>query len=201
MTGHNGNARPVLRKPGPPPGTRAWNSVRPAGTGGHDSQPGQEVPAATQARKPWLLPVAGAAATAVPAGPGLALAAAGHPGAVPLLIASGVIGLVSVIAGTAVKIYNSAQRTRHLQIQHEGATAIATAMARCIDAAHAGASGLPVRQGAAEAAEVRASAMQMVTEMMPAMIAVIEQQTLAPDDLDGGAPGRQLPAGNLEKSA
>jgi hypothetical protein len=41
----------------------------------------------------------------------------------------------------------------------------------------------------------------MVTEMLPAMVAVIGQRTPAPGDPDGGAPGRQLPAGNLEKSA
>jgi hypothetical protein len=198
MTGDNTNARSVPRNPGDEPGPCASRSTKAAAADGHDGQPRQEAPAADRARKPWLFAAAGAAAAAVPAGPGLALAAAGHPQAVPLLIASGVIGLVSVIAGSVVKIYDSTQRTRRLQIQHASATAIATAMARCIDSAHAAAPGLPARHRAAEAADVRARAMQMVTEMMPAMIAVIERQSPALDDLDARAHGQQRPPGPAE---
>jgi hypothetical protein len=143
MTGNNSSARSVPRKPGDALSLRASRSTKAATADGHDGRPRQEAPAAGPVRKPWLLAAAGATAAAVPAGPGLALAAAGHPEAVPLLIASGVIGLVSIIAGAAVKIYDSTQRTRRLQIQHESTTAIATAMAKCIDAAHAAAPGLP----------------------------------------------------------
>jgi hypothetical protein len=198
MTGNNTNARSVPRKPGDAPGLCASRSTKAAAADGHDGQPRPDTPAADRVRKPWLFAAAGATAAAVPAGPGFALAAAGHPQAVPLLITSGVIGLMSVIAGSAVKIYDSTQRTRRLQIQHASTTAIATAMARCIDAAHTAAPGLPARQRATEAADVRASAMQMVTEMMPAVIAVIERQSPALDDLNARTPGRQRPPGPAE---
>jgi hypothetical protein len=125
---------------------------------------------------------AGAAAAAVPAVPGVAFAAAGHPAGLLLLICSGVIGLMSIIANAAVKIHDGAQQTRRLEIQHAGTTAIAEAMARCIDDAHA-LRDAPARQRATESVSARASAMQLVTEMMPAMLAVIGQPNAVPDDL------------------
>jgi hypothetical protein len=128
--------------------------------------------------------VGGAAAAAIPAAPGVALAAAGHPQAIPLLVSSGVIGLVSIITGAVVKIHDSAQRTRRLQIQHEGATALANAMARCLDDAHAAAPDLPSELRAAEAASVRAAAMQTAAQAMPAMLAALGQQNPDPGDAD-----------------
>jgi hypothetical protein len=133
----------------------------------------------------------GAAATAIPAAPGLALAAAGHTQAIPLLISSGVIGLASVIAGAVVKMHDSTQRTRRLQIEHEGRTAIAKAMAKCLDDAHAAAEALPPDLRAAEAADVRATAVQTVAQIMPAMLAAIGQQ-----DPDRGDVGTVHPVGS-----
>jgi hypothetical protein len=119
---------------------------------------------------------------------------AGHPqAAVPLLIGSGVIGLASILAGAAVKIHDSAQRTRRLEIQTAGPTAIAEAIARCIDDTHAAALDVAARQRPAEAASVRASASQAVTQMMPAMLAAIGQQTPRHSGL-GDPPVRQRPA-------
>jgi hypothetical protein len=134
-------------------------------------------PAGGRARKFWFLTAAGTAVTAIPAAPGLAYAAAGHPQAVPLLVCSGLIGMASIIAGAAVKIYDSAQRTRRMQIPHAGPTAIAEAMARCIDDAHASAADIPASQRPAEAAAMRTTAAQAITEMMPAIIAAIGQQS------------------------
>lgn len=145
----------------------------------------------TRAGWPWLYAAGGAAATAIPAAPGLALAAGGHAQAIPLLIASGVIGLVSVMAGAVVKIHDSTQRTRRLQIEHEGTTAIAKAMAKCLDDTHAAAEALPADLRAAEAASVRATAMQTMAEIMPAMLAVIGQH-----DPDRGDVGIVHPVGN-----
>ena len=170
MTANNTSARSG-QQPGHASSLRAWRSAEP-GAGRRDGPAGQEGPAG-RIWKPRSFAAAGAAATAVPAVPGLAFAASGHPGALPLLILSGVIGVVSVIAGAAVQIYGCAQRTRRLQIQHEGTTAIAEAIARCIDDAHAAARDVAARQKATEAASVRASAVQAVTEIMPALLAVI----------------------------
>jgi hypothetical protein len=176
-------------EPGHVPGLQAGHSLRPAAAGQQDALPRQQDPPGERVRKPGVVAVAGTAAAAVPAGPGLALAAAGHPGAaVPLLICSGVIGLVSVIAGVVVRIYESKQQTRRLEIQHAGTAAIAAAMARCIDDAHAAAQDVPARQRAAEAASVRASAGQAVAEILPAMLAAIDPQTRRTAGLSAPAP-------------
>lgn len=108
----------------------------------------------------------------------------------PLLISSGVIGLISVIAGTVVKMHDATQRTRRLQIEHEGRTAIAKAMAKVLDDAHAAAEELPPDLRAAEAASVRATAMQTVAQIMSAMLAVTGQQ-----DPDRGEIGTVHPVG------
>jgi hypothetical protein len=159
--------------------------------GQQDALPVQPAPDGDRAGTPWVFAVAGATAAAVPAGPGLALAASGHAqAAVPLLICSGVLGMASVIAGAVVRAYETMQRTRRMEIQHAGPTAIAEAMARCIDDAHAVAQDVPGRQRAAEAASVRASAGQAVTEMMPAMLAALGQQTTRSDGLNDSAPGQ-----------
>jgi len=157
---------------------RARRGTRAAAPGGAGVAPRKE----TRPGRPWLFAAGGAAATAIPAAPGVALAAAGHPQAIPLLISSGVIGLVSVITGALVKIHDSAQRTRRLQIQYEGTTALANAMARCLDDAHAAAPDLPPDLRAAEAASVRAAAMRTAAQAMPAMLAVLGQQNPDPGD-------------------
>jgi hypothetical protein len=54
-------------------------------------------------------------------------------------------------AGAAVKIHDSAHRTHRVQIQHAGPTAIAEAMARCIDDARTSAPDVPVGQRTAAA--------------------------------------------------
>lgn len=167
----------------PPPARR---STQPGMQDGPAALPRQE----TRAGWPWLY-AAGGVATAIPAAPGLALAAAGHTQAIPLLIASGVIGLVSVIAGAVVKMHDSTERTRRLQIEYEGRTAIAKAMAKVLDDAHAAAEDLPPDLRAAEAASVRETAMQTVAEIMPAMLAVTGQQ-----DPGRGDVGAVRPVGN-----
>jgi hypothetical protein len=159
---------------------RARRGTRAAAPGGADAMPQQE----TRPGRPWLFAAGGAAATAIPAVPGIVLAATGHPQAIPLLVSSGVIGLVSVITGAVVKIHDSAQRTRRLRIQHEGTTALATAMARCLDGAHAAAPDLPPGLRAAEAASVRAAAMQTAAQVMPAMLAAFGQQNPDPGYAD-----------------
>jgi hypothetical protein len=114
-------------------------------------------------------PSASPAAADRQAAPGIALAATGNPHAVPLLISSAVIGLVTVIAGAAVRIHDSTQQTRRLKIQLAGSTAIAEAMARCIDDTHTAAQDVRASRGPAEAASVRASNNKVLAKMMPAV--------------------------------
>jgi hypothetical protein len=109
---------------------------------------------------------------------------------VPLLVCSGVIGMISIITGAAARIYEIRQQTRRLEIQHAGPTAIAEAMARCIDDAHATPQEVPARQRAAEAASIRSSAGQTVAELMPAMLAAIGQQPPSSSGLRTQAPSR-----------
>jgi hypothetical protein len=195
MRGNNrcGQARPAA--PGGAPSLPVRRLAGPAAAAQQNVLPPGHFPATGQAWKPRTMAVAGTAATAFPAAPGLALAAAGHPqAAAPLLICSAVFGIVSIVTGAVVRIYETRQRTRWLEIQNAGATAIAKAMAQAIDDAHAAAPDLPARQRAAEAASVRASAGQAITEMMPAMLAAIDQQTDTSADLHVPVPGHgQVP--------
>ena len=157
------------------PSLQAWPSASPAAADQQDGPPHQDNRAG-RGRRPSAFAAAGAAAAAIPAAPAIALAATGNPHAVPLLISSAVIGLVTVIAGAAVRIHDSAQQTRRLKIQLAGPTAIAEAMARCIDDTHTAAQHVRASRGAAEAASVRASNSQVLAEMMPAVLVAIGQQ-------------------------
>lgn len=178
------SGRPRPLGPGYGPGPQTGPGHDPATADQRDALPFQDAAGGGRARSRWGFAAAGAAATAVPAGPGLALAAVGDPHAVLLLICSGAIAAVSVITGAVVRIYDIAQQTRRLQIQYEGPNAIATAMAKCIEDTHAAAQDVPAGQRAAEAASVRASAATALTEMMPAMLAALGQQTSRPADLN-----------------
>ncbi len=174
------------------PNPQALPSVSPAAAARQDGPPQQEYPVG-RGRKPSAFAAAGAAAAAIPAVPGVALAATGNPHAVPLLISTAVIGLVTVIAGAAVRIHDSAQQTRRLKIQLAGSTAIAEAMARCIDNTHAAAQDVRASRGAAEAASVRASNSRVLAEMMPAVLVVIGQQVpQAPQGLGATSSFRRV---------
>jgi hypothetical protein len=126
--------------------------------------------------------IGGAIATAIPAMPGLALAASGSPHAMPLLIFSGVIAIISVIASAIVKIHGSRQQTRRLEIRQEPVAALANAIARCLDDAHAAATDVPYHQRVDEAARLRATAMKAVEQTMPAVLAMIEQNSLSEEE-------------------
>ena len=126
--------------------------------------------------------IGGAIATAIPATPGLALAATGSPHAVPLLISSGVIAIISVTASAIVKIHGNRQQTRRLEIRQEPVATLAKAIARCLDDAHAAATDVPYQQRVDEAASVRAAAMKAVEQTMPAVLAMIEQNSLSEEN-------------------
>jgi hypothetical protein len=74
-------------------------------------------------------------------------------------------------------------------MQQAGTATLAAAMARCIVDTHATGRDLLAHDRAAEAASVRASAEQTVAQVMPAMLAVIRQQTATAADLNDQVPG------------
>lgn len=178
MTANNTSARSAAPGPGRMLSLSGRRNAAATGLGDRPARHGAR--AARLGGKGYA--AAGAAAAAVPAIPGVAFAAAGHPAGILLLICSGVIGLISIITNAVVKIYDSAQQTRRLEIQHAGTKVIAKAVARCIDDAHA-LRDVPARQRADEVLSARASAMQLVTEMTPVMLAVIGQQNAALDEV------------------
>ena len=132
-----------------------------------------------RARACHRVAIGGAIATAIPATPGIALAATGSPHAVPLLIFSGVIAAISIITSAIVKIHGNRQQTRRLEIRQEPVAELAKAIARCLDAAHAVAADVPYHQRVDEAATIRATAMKAVEQTMPAVLAMIEKNSLS----------------------
>jgi hypothetical protein len=158
--------------------------------------------ATRQVRRSWALAAIGAAVTAVPGSPGLVLAIAGNPHAPALLISSGFVGAATIMATGAVRIYETSQRTRRLQLQLEGSTAIARAVARCIDDSHIGAQDLPAGQQASEVANMRASAQNVLLELMPAVLAAICQRQPSDVGLDEARQRtRRRPPSNIKKPA
>src|SRR5260370_16245058 len=133
---NNSRGRTAPPAPGPGGGLEPRARNRAPATGGQDPMT-HDRPVGRRATQRWLFAAAGTAATAISAAPGLAYAAAGQPQAVPLLICSGVIAMASIIAGAAIRIHDNAERTRRLQIQHAGPTAITEAVARRLAAPHA----------------------------------------------------------------
>jgi hypothetical protein len=141
---------------------------------GHVSaRPGKETPS----RRHWIL-AGGAAAAAVPGVPGLAWIIVGRPGAWPFLVAAVGLALAAVVLNAVTAMYQARQETRRGEIERRGADVLPAALARCIDDAHARARDLPPAAEAAEAAQVRVSANEILSRMLPAVLAVMSQ---APD--------------------
>jgi hypothetical protein len=112
----------------------------------------------------------GAAAAAIPATPGMVWLIAGRAGALPFLVAAGVLAMATAAVSGAVSMYEARQETRRREIECHSVDAIADALARCIDATHAPAPSPLKAQQAEEAAKVRASALQFLTQAAPAML-------------------------------
>jgi len=141
------------------------------------------------------------AAVAIPATPGLAWAAEGRPGALPLLIAAAVIALVAGILNAAAAIYEARQQTRRLEIMLGGRDTLAAAVARCLDDAHARAQAANPATEIEEIARVRASAREILTEVIPPVAALVGQAPQRPTD--AARPGTVIeaePAGAVTHS-
>ena len=122
----------------------------------------------------WIVTV-GAVAAAIPAGPGIARTVEGRPGALPLLVLAAVVAIVTVALNTAAVMYQARQETLRKEIEYRSADTLAAAMARCIDDAHAKAKNLPAARELEEASQVRASARQLLTDVMPCIAASLER--------------------------
>lgn len=116
-------------------------------------------------------------AAGLPAAPGLAWAIEGRPGALPLLAVAAAAATVIGILNAAAGMYEARQETRRTEIEHRSANTLAAALARCLDDAHAKAQNLSGVEEIEETARVRASARQLLTDVVPPITALLGQAT------------------------
>jgi hypothetical protein len=132
----------------------------------HTAQEPAGVPVPGHAGHRWIS-ISGAIAAMVPAGPGVALAIAGRPGALPLFIMAAVVAVVTGILSAAVALYQARQETVRTQVRHHSNEMIAQALAGCITATHTRAQDLTDPVEIQEADRVRASARQLLAGWHP----------------------------------
>jgi hypothetical protein len=160
---------------------RSRNLARPLIMPQDHQQPGPEAaPYALQlvgGSHPWVRRIAAGGATTlmVPAGSGLAWLIAGKPDVRLLLGVAAVIAVVTMILGAVAMMYQARQETRRKEIERGAADTLAAALARCLDDAHASVEDLPTNRQVEEAARVRASASQIVSDMTPAILTLLGQ--------------------------
>ena len=152
---------------------RQDGSSCPSGLGHASARGGRETPSWRR----WIL-AGGAAAAAVPGVPGLAWIIVSRPGAWPFLVAAVGLALAAVVLNAVAAMYQARQETRRREIERHGADVLADALARCIDDTHARAQNLSPVGEVGEAARVRTSASDILSRMLPAVLAVVSQ---APD--------------------
>jgi hypothetical protein len=124
----------------------------------------------------WIV-TAGTAAAAIPGTPGIERAVAGRPGALPLLVLAGVVAIITVVLNAVAVMYQARQETRRKEIEFRSIDVLTAAAARCLDAAHAKAQNLPPARELEEAARVRADAHKLLTDVMPHIAAVLDQDS------------------------
>lgn len=115
-----------------------------------------------QAQEPPRIAGGGIIAAGIPVGPGLALAIAGRPGALPFFAIAAVVVVVTGILSMAATMYQARQETLRMQIRYHGMDTFSAALARCIDDGHVKAQNLTGDKEIEEAERVRASARQLV---------------------------------------
>ena len=131
----------------------------------------------TAGSRVWLrrIAVGGTTTLMVPAGSGLVWLISGRPDVRPLLGVVAVITIVTVILNAVAVMYQARQETRRKEIERGAADALAAALARCLDDAHARAQDLPADRQVEEAAQVRACAAQIMSDMTPAFLTLLGQ--------------------------
>lgn len=151
-------------RPATPESSR-WARRRPGGASG--GAPGAG-PARAAAPRRWII-AAGTAVACLSAAPGLAWAVEGRPAAWPLLAAAAGTGILNAAAA----MYEAWQETRRAEIASRSTDMLAGALARCLDDAHARARNLPATQEIQEAARIRASARELLTDVLPPVAAIL----------------------------
>jgi hypothetical protein len=121
----------------------------------------------------------GPAAAVFPAAPGIARAIEGRPGALPLLAVAVALAAAAGALNAAAAMYESRQETRRIGIERRAADTLAAALARCLDDAHAKAQNLSEVQDIQETARVRASACQLLADVVPPVTALLGQAETA----------------------
>lgn len=139
----------------------------------HKPRWGRIIRGARQARY-WIVAV-GAVAAAIPAGPGIERTLEGRPGALPLLVCAVVVAIVTVMLNTVAVMYQARQETLRKEIEFRSIDVLAEAAARCIDDAHARAQNLPPARELEQAAQVRADARQLLTDVVPHIAALLDR--------------------------
>jgi hypothetical protein len=129
-------------------------------------------------------------AAGIPAGPGLAWAIAGRPGAVPLLAAAALVALATGFPYVMAAMYQARQETRRKEIECHPASTLADALARSIDDAHTNPQNLSGAEAIEEARRVRNDARQLLADMAP-VVSVLLEQTRA----HSGQPAERPPGG------
>ena len=111
----------------------------------------------------------------IPAGPGLIWGIEGKPGAVLLLTIAAVVAIGTAILGAVTAMYEARQETRRREIECRSTDALAAALARCIDDAHARPSS-PSGKEAHETARLRTSARRLLADVAPSIATILRQQ-------------------------
>ena len=142
-----------------------------------------------RARRRWIA-AGGAAAVTIPAGPGLVWGIEGKPGTFLLLTIAAVVAIGTAILSAATAMYEARQETRRREIECRSTEALAAALARCMDDAHAR-PGSPSGKEARETARVRANARHLLANVVPSVAAVLRQQPVQDTPGTSRRPGAQ----------
>jgi membrane protein implicated in regulation of membrane protease activity len=148
---------------------------------GIEDLPGQAI---TDARKRrWWIAGGGVAAVGLPTGPGLYWALSGHPVAALIVAAVAIVtGILSTVAVmyqarqvAVAAMYQAQEATRRKEIECRSSEALANALGRVMDDAHARPLDSSVRE-AWEVERLRASSRQFTSDVAPLLTALLQRR-------------------------
>lgn len=129
------------------------------------------------ARKSWIL-AGGALAAGGSASEGVSWALTGRPGAGPLLATAALLALAVIVSAVAA-MYEARQKTQRMAIKYHSKNTTADSVAGTIRATHTMAENLSGTDAIEEAKRGRAAALKSLTDMPPAVTALV---TRPPED-------------------